>query len=213
MARDIVQLPVARDLYLRCVAEDPGFAPAWARLGRVERMIGKYLDIPAFAAHLARAEDALRRALELSPELPLVQKLYAQLESEIGRAQEAMVRLLRLARDTRNDAELFAGLVHVCRYSGLYEASVAAHREAQRLDPHLPTGVVHTLWQQGDFEGVLEQCGQRGRSVARLRPPRAGPPGRGHRRVGPSREHPHAPDSPGPGLARRRARVPEPCPR
>jgi TolB-like protein/tetratricopeptide (TPR) repeat protein/predicted Ser/Thr protein kinase len=162
VARDIVQLPVARDLYQRCVAEDPGFAPAWARLGRVERMIGKYLDIPAFASHMARAEDALRRAQELGPDLPLVQKLYAQLESEIGRAQEAMVRLLRLARDTRNDAELFAGLVHVCRYAGLYEASLAAHREAQRLDPHLPTGVVHTLWQQADFGGVLEQSGNEG---------------------------------------------------
>jgi tetratricopeptide (TPR) repeat protein len=125
-------------------------------------MIGKYLDIPAFAAHLAQAEEALRRAQELSPDLPLVQKLYAQLESEVGRAQEAMVRLLRLARDTRNDAELFAGLVHVCRYSGLYEASLAAHREAQRLDPHLPTGVVHTLWQRADFEGVLDQSGNEG---------------------------------------------------
>ena len=104
----------------------------------------------------------LRRALELSPGLPLVQKLYAQLESEIGRSQEAMVRLLRLARETRNDPELFAGLVHVCRYSGLYEASVAAHRETQRLDPHLATGVVHTLWQQGDFEGVIEQSGNEG---------------------------------------------------
>jgi serine/threonine protein kinase/tetratricopeptide (TPR) repeat protein len=162
LARDIVQLPLARDLYRRCVAEDPGFAPAWARLGRVERMIGKYLDIPALDEHLKRAEDALRHALQLGPQLPLVQKLYAQLESEIGRAQEAMVRLLRLARETRNDPELFAGLVHVCRYSGLYEASVAAHREAQRLDPHLPTGVVHTLWQQADFEGVLEQAGNEG---------------------------------------------------
>lgn len=162
VARDIVQLPVARDLYLRCVAEDPGFAPAWARLGRVERMIGKYLDMPAVAAHLTRAEEALRRAMELSPGLPLVQKLYAQLESEIGRSQEAMVRLLRLARETRNDPELFAGLVHVCRYSGLYEASVAAHNETQRLDPNLATGVVHTLWQQADFEGVLEQGGNEG---------------------------------------------------
>ncbi len=162
VARDIVQLPVARDLYLRCVAEDPGFAPAWARLGRVERMIGKYLEIPDLDAHLARAEEALRRALELSPGLPLVQKLYAQLESEIGRSEEAMVRLLRLARETRNDPELFAGLVHVCRYSGLYEASLAAHRETQRLDPHLATGVVHTLWQMGDFEGVLAVGGNEG---------------------------------------------------
>ncbi len=156
VGRDMSQLPVARDLYLRCVEEDPGFAPAWARLGRTHRMIGKYLEIPELAAHQARGEEALRRALELSPRLPLAHKLYAHLESELGRAQEAMVRLLRLAGETRNDAELFAGLVHACRYSGLLDASLAAHREAQRLDPHLPTGVVHTLWQRGEFERLLE---------------------------------------------------------
>jgi serine/threonine-protein kinase len=157
VARDFSQLAVARDLYLRCVAEDPGFAPAWAQLGRAHRMIGKYLEIPELAVHQARAEEALRRALELSPRLPLAHKLYAHLESEIGRAPDAMVRLLGLARETRNDPELFAGLVHVCRYSGLFEASLAAHREAQRLDPHLPTGVLHTFWQLGDFESMLEQ--------------------------------------------------------
>jgi TolB-like protein len=164
VARDLAQLPVARDLYLRCVAEDPGFAPAWARLGRAHRLIGKYLDIPKLAAHQAQAEEALRRALELGPQLPLVHKLYAHLESEMGRARDAMVRLLRLAAETRNDPELFAGLVHACRYSGLLEASLAAHREAQRLDPHLPTGVVHTLWQLGDFERVLEQKGNEGQA-------------------------------------------------
>ena len=68
-----------------------------------------------------------------------------------------MVRLLRLARETRNDPELFAGLVHVCRYTGLLEASLAAHREAQRLDPHLPTGAIHTFWQRGEFVQMLEQ--------------------------------------------------------
>jgi eukaryotic-like serine/threonine-protein kinase len=162
VARDFSQLAVARDLYLRCVAEDPGFAPAWAQLGRAHRMIGKYLEIPELATHQRRAEEALRRALELSPRLPLAHKLYAHLESEVGRAPDAMVRLLGLARDTRNDPELFAGLVHVCRYSGLFEASLAAHREAKRLDPHLPTGVLHTYWQLGDFESVLEQPGAEG---------------------------------------------------
>ena len=156
VGRDLTKLPVARDLYLQCVAEDPGFAPAWARLGRAHRIIGKYLEIPQITTHQARAEEALRRALELSPRLPLAHKLMAHLESEVGRAQEAMVRLLGLAAETRNDAELFAGLVHACRYSGLLEASLAAHREAQRLDPNLPTGVVHTLWQLGEFERQLE---------------------------------------------------------
>jgi serine/threonine protein kinase/tetratricopeptide (TPR) repeat protein len=164
VARDWSQLAVARDLYLRCVAEDPGFAPAWARLGRAHRLIGKYLEIPDLAVHQARAEEALGRALELSPRLPLAHKLYAHLEAEMGRARDAMVRLLGMAREARHDAELFAGLVHVCRYGGLLEASLAAHREAQRLDPHLPTGVVHTLWQLGEFERVVAQDASEGQA-------------------------------------------------
>ena len=41
------------------------------------------------------------------------------------------------ARPTRhgNDPELFAGLVHACRYCGLLDESIAAHAEARRLDP------------------------------------------------------------------------------
>jgi serine/threonine protein kinase len=159
VARDLMEMQVARDLYLRCVAEDPGFAPAWAHLGRAHRVIGKYLHIEEAAQHRSRAEEALRKALELSPGLPVAHKFYAHLESELGRAKDAMVRLVQLARETRNDPELFAGLVHACRYSGLMDASLAAHREAQRLDPNLTTGVVNTLWNLGDFDGMLKETG------------------------------------------------------
>jgi len=164
-ARDMAHVPAARDLYLRCVAEDPGFAPAWARLGRAHRLIGKYLETSDLERYRGLAEEALRRALELSPRLPLAHKVYAQLEADLGRAQDAMVRLLRLALESHNDPELFAGLVHTCRYSGLLEACFAAHREAQRLDPHLPTGIVHAYWLRGDFEQVLEHAGSEGRAT------------------------------------------------
>ena len=52
-----------------------------------------------------------------------------------------MVRLLGEAERHGNDAELFAGLVHACRYCGLYEQSIAAHTEARRLDPNVPTSL------------------------------------------------------------------------
>jgi tetratricopeptide (TPR) repeat protein len=85
-------MSVARDLYLRSVEEDPRFAPAWARLGRCLRLIAKWGG--ESDDNLMRAKDALDRALQLSPDLPLAHHLYAQLESDIGRAQDAMVRLL-----------------------------------------------------------------------------------------------------------------------
>ena len=43
LSTDSAQWELARDLYLRCVEEDPRYAPAWARLGRMYRVIGKYL--------------------------------------------------------------------------------------------------------------------------------------------------------------------------
>ncbi|MCA1815694.1 MAG: winged helix-turn-helix domain-containing protein [Acidobacteria bacterium] len=61
-------LTVARDLYLRCVEADPGYAPAWAQLGRCYRLIGKGMEHGR--ENLALAETAFRRALELNADLP-----------------------------------------------------------------------------------------------------------------------------------------------
>jgi serine/threonine protein kinase/tetratricopeptide (TPR) repeat protein len=133
----------ARDLYLRALDLDPRFAPAWAHLGRCHRVIGKYVeDAPDSDA---KAEDAFKRALALDPRLSVAHKFYAQLEADTGQAQHAVVRLLGEAARHGNDPELFAGLVHACRYCGLYEESLRAHLEARRLDPNVTTSVEGTL--------------------------------------------------------------------
>jgi eukaryotic-like serine/threonine-protein kinase len=153
MARTYDGLSRARDLYERCLELDPGFAPAWAYLGRCHRVIGKYIE--ASPDSEARAEDAFRRALELNPRLSVAHKLYAHLESDIGQAQHAIVRLVTQASRHGNDPELFSGLVHACRYCGLFEQSIAAHREARRLDPNVPTSVEQTTMMTGDLERLM----------------------------------------------------------
>ena len=152
LARSYDGLPGARDLYQQCLELDSRFAPAWARLGRCFRVIGKYID--GAPESEARAEDAFRRALALNPRLSIAHKFYANLEADIGQAERAVVRLLREADLHGNDPELFAGLVHACRYSGLLEQSVAAHTEARRLDPNAPTGFEQTLLLLGDVDGL-----------------------------------------------------------
>ena len=140
----------ARSLYLESLQLDPNYAPAWARLGRVHRLIAKYAadDDP----ELTRlAEEAFRRALAVNPELSIAHHLYAQLEMETGRAVEAFGRLLDRARVRPADPQLFAGLVQACRYVGLLDLSRAAHARAKQIDPTVKTSVAYTAFAAGDY--------------------------------------------------------------
>lgn len=148
-SNDPKQWASARELYLKCVAEDPGYAPAWARLGRIHHVMAKYLPSESKEG-LERSEEAFRRALDLNPDLAIAHKFYAQLEVDFGRAADAMKRLLPRAREAA-DSELFAGLVSPLRYCGLLDASLAAHRRAVSLDPKIRTSVAHTYFLQRDY--------------------------------------------------------------
>ncbi|MCU1383076.1 MAG: prkC 28 [Acidobacteria bacterium] len=154
---DADQWTVARDLFVECVAEDPGFAPAWARLGRCYRLTAKFRSatIEDVRENLRRAEVAFRKAFTLNPDLPIAHHLYTNLETDLGRGEEAVLRLVRRARQRRADPDLYAGLVHACRYCGLLDASVAAHVRARQLDPHITTSVGPTYWMLGDYEGAI----------------------------------------------------------
>lgn len=147
------QIKVARDLFRQSVELDPRFAPAWARLGRMHRVISKADDDGAVS--LEQAESALQRALRLNPELAMAHNWYAQLETDLGRTGDALARLTRRAVANPADPEVFGGLVLVCRYCGLLEASAAAHDRARRLDPQISTSVRHTYWLLGDSARAL----------------------------------------------------------
>jgi TolB-like protein len=143
----------ARALYEQAIDLDPNFAPAWAHLGRCHRVIGKYIDPSPDSDR--RAEDAFMRAIALNPRLSIAHKFYANLEADTGRAREAVVRLLSEAKRRNNDPELFAGLVHACRYAGLLDESLAAHAEARRLDPNITTSFQQTLLMNRDIDRLL----------------------------------------------------------
>ncbi len=153
LARTYDGMAAARELYLRALDLDSSFAPAWARLGRCYRVIGKYVSNSPDSE--TRAEEAFQRALALNPHLSIAHKFYANLEADIGEPVRAMVRLLNEANRHGNDPELFAGLVHACRYCGLFDESMAAHAEARRLDPNVPTSLEQTLLMAGELDVLL----------------------------------------------------------
>lgn len=149
---------IARDLYLEAVREDPRYAPAWARLARVYRLMGKYREEDA-EANRARADDALQQALAMNPDLSIAHNLYAQIEADRGQAERAMVRLLERLRRRGPHAEVYAGLVQACRFCGLLDASVAAHDHARRLDAALGTSAMQTYFVMRRYEDVIRVSG------------------------------------------------------
>jgi serine/threonine protein kinase/tetratricopeptide (TPR) repeat protein len=153
LASDPKSWTIARDLYQQAVQDDPRYAPAWARLGRVQRLIGKLGG--GSPEDLARAEAAVQRALELNPDLPIGHNLAAQIDIDRGRARDAMVRLLGQASRRSTDPEIYAGLVYACRCCGLLGASLRADVRARRLDATIQTSVIHTLYMLGRYDAVL----------------------------------------------------------
>ena len=113
---------LARDFYLRSVEDDAQYAPAWSSLGRCYRVLAKW-DGNEGDENMRRAESCLQRALTLNPQLASVARAYAQLESDMGRSKDALIRLLAAARTNDRDPDLWTGLVYACRYCGLLSAS------------------------------------------------------------------------------------------
>ena len=135
----------AAELYETVVRHDPDYAPAWARLGRCHRLLGKYaLDREERDARLARAEACLTRAVQQRPDSALAQSFLAQFEVEAGRSIEGMRRLLARLRVGGASVDVYAGLVHALRYVGLDGASLTAAARARELDPAALTSEVFT---------------------------------------------------------------------
>jgi len=157
LSRNWDNLPAAMAIYERCVSLDPSYAPAWARLGRARWLWDKYNK--GSIEGLRSADEAFQTALRLNPNLTLAHNLYTNLQVDQGRSLDAMKRLLERAQQRRSDAELFAGLAHVCRYCGLLQVALMAHQEARRLDPLISTSVNHTYFMLGDYQRALEASG------------------------------------------------------
>ena len=159
LARQTTTWTAARELYRESAAADERFAPAWAGLGRLERVLAKYqVDGADVDRGYRVAEEALRRALQLSPELPQAHFYYAQLEADTGRTEAALSRLLRRLQVRQTEPEIYAGLVQVCRYCGLLDASVAAHESATTLDPGIRTSIGLTRLARFEYDLALESA-------------------------------------------------------
>jgi tetratricopeptide (TPR) repeat protein len=147
----------ARSLFEQCLVLDPRFAPAWAERGRLDRVLGKYGESEDREL-LDDARRAFQRAIELDSDNGAAHSYYAQLEIDTGHPDAALIRLVERAGRRRAEPQVYAALVQACRYCGLLNESVAAHLQARRLDPTVPTSVVHTYYLRGDYARAIEEA-------------------------------------------------------
>src|SRR5262249_39565021 len=61
---NVQNMMLARDLYLQAAEADPGYAPAWACLGRAHRFLGKFGDDRS--ENFTRAQEAFQKAFQLN---------------------------------------------------------------------------------------------------------------------------------------------------
>jgi tetratricopeptide (TPR) repeat protein len=149
------QVVLARELYRRSVEADPNYAPAWVRLARCHRVIGKY-ELGADAdAEFALCRQALDRALRLHPDMPSAHVMAALFALDIGRADEALDRLLQVVGRNPNEPQGWSGLVAAFRYAGMPEESCGAYARAHALEPGIVTSYFHTLDSLGRYEEAL----------------------------------------------------------
>lgn len=144
----------ARNLFWLAIAEEPEFAEAWAWLARACR----YLEKGGVERedHRAMTEAAFRRAFELDPDLACAHHFYTAFQADRGQGADAMERLVGRLKKHPEDAHSYAGLVQICRFGGLLNASVAAHRRATELVPDIQTSVPHTYFAACDYPSAVE---------------------------------------------------------
>jgi len=126
----------ATQMLERAVELDPRYAPAWAELGQryhAEAAYGTGGD-PFYA----RAVDALRRALELDPSLPVAAARLVTIEVESGELARAYDEARALVERFPRHSDAHFSLSYVLRYAGLLDEAGRECDAGYALDPTNP---------------------------------------------------------------------------
>ena len=146
----VTSWPTAAAQYERAVAEDAGFARAFAQLAMVR--IGMYISVAPVRENLDKARAAAEEALRLDPDLPhgRVAMLTYELRSGTKTAAAIAEELVALERDARGVSEFFVLRGVVSQRLGRREDALADITKAVELGQprDVPLLVVQALAHQ-----------------------------------------------------------------
>ena len=119
----------------RAVTLDPNFAEAYATLG-VGHIIMSWFGYDLSQERLARAREALQKARELQPDLPVVHQAFGLYAYMVERDHDqALLELTKAAKGMPNDDLTAAFIASVHRRKGEWQEAVAGYEKAAELDP------------------------------------------------------------------------------
>jgi TolB-like protein/tetratricopeptide (TPR) repeat protein len=140
---DRANQPLAVQQYERAVAEDPGFALAWAGLSGAHSSIYLY-GVDASESRLELARNAVERALELGPNLPEAHLAYARYHARNRDLGAALEEFAIAEQGLSGTPGIFQQQALIQRRLGDIDGSVANIERALELDPRN----TDTLYQQ-----------------------------------------------------------------
>jgi serine/threonine protein kinase/Tfp pilus assembly protein PilF len=142
-------------------AKDPGYALAWAHLGRAyethasQKFGGREQYEKALAAY--------QRALQLNPALIEPQIFMANLFTDTGKVEQAVPLLKAALRSNKNNAEAHWELGYAYRFGGLLNESLAECLRARQLDPQVKinSSALNTYLYLGRYAEFLKSLPER----------------------------------------------------
>ena len=150
--RDSALVPAARDELQQVIKTDPNYAPAWAALSQVERMIPPSQKNWDMSDH---AEEYARKAVDLAPNLAAAHATLAlalDLKGPVAKAE--IERAIQL---DPNDFEAITWLGNMANDEGRKRGAVEAYTRAVSIEPLFWPAVLNkysSLKDLGDQEGI-----------------------------------------------------------
>jgi len=146
----------AAEMLQKSITLEPGYAPAWAQLGRVYTTRAS-LEFGGSEQYV-KAKMAYEKALALDPGLPDVQVYMANLLTDTGRAEQAVPLLREALRSNPGNAEAHWELGYAYRFGGMLRESITEAEEARRLDPEVKinSSAINSYLYIGEYQRFLQ---------------------------------------------------------
>ena len=147
--------PLAVQMLRKSTELEPGYAPAWAGLGRAHSANASF----EFGGRdgYQNAQVAFEKALSLQPTEMEAQIYMANLLTDMGKVERAVPLLRQALQINPNHAEVHWELGYAYRFAGMLKESAAECEMARQLDPgvKLNSSALNSHLYLGDYDTFL----------------------------------------------------------